>query len=210
MRLRIFACAIALVAALLMTANAALGQHKDDKGKFKEPSPAEMQEMMKKWMEVASPGAGHKPLDGLTGKWETSMKMWMGPGATPMEAKGTAETKWVMEGRFLLQEEAREFMNMPHRSMLFIGYDNFKKKYVLSFLDNMSTAIYHAEGDFDEQKKSLVFLGRMDEPMTGEKNKPVRYVTRFISKDKYVFEAYDLIGTPNEFKAVEVTYTRKQ
>lgn len=210
MKLRIFACAIALVAALLMTVNAALAQQKDEKAKWQNPSPAEMQEMMKKWMEVASPGPGHKHLDQFVGKWDTHMKMWMGPNTTPMETKGTAETRWVFDGRFLLEEGSSEWMNMPHRGMLFIGYDNFKKKYVITFLDNMSTAIHSALGDYDEQKKVMTLLGKMDEPMTGEKDKPVRFVTRVISKDKYVFEAYDLIGTPDEFKAVEVVYTRKK
>jgi Protein of unknown function (DUF1579) len=210
MKLRILACAIALAAALLMTVNAALAQNKDDKAKGNNPSPAEMQEMMKKYMELCTPGPAHKYLDQFVGKWETAMKMWMAKDAPPMEMKGTAETRWVMDGRFLLEEESSQFMNMPHRSMLFIGYDNFKKKYIITFFDNMNTAIYSAEGDLDEKNKVMSLVGKMDDPMTGEKDKTVRYVTRVISKDKYVFEAYDLVGTPNEFKVIEATYTRKK
>src|SRR5215216_3744223 len=141
MKLRIFACTIALAAALLLTVNTALSQDKD-KAKGHEPSPAEMQEMMKKWMEFASPGAAHKFLDAFIGKWETSMRMWMAPGSTPMEAKGSAETRWIMDGRYLLEEGAGQVMGMPYRNMLITGYDNFKKKYVISYLDNMGTGIY--------------------------------------------------------------------
>ena len=45
--------------------------------------------------------------------------------------------------------------------------------------------------------------------MTGERDKLFRSVVRVINKDKYVLESYDLIGTPEEYKAVEITYNRK-
>ena len=209
MKLRMLACTIALAAALLFTVSTALSQHKEDKAKGHEPSPAEMQEMMKKWMEFATPGAAHKFLDVFTGKWETSVRMWMAPDAQPMETKGSAETRWIMDGRYLLEEGSGQVMGMPFRNMLIAGYDNFKKKYVISYLDNLGTGIYGGEGDIDMQKKVMTSLGKMDDPMTGEKDKLVRYVTRLISKDKFVLEMYDLVGKPEEFKAVEITYTRK-
>jgi hypothetical protein len=101
-------------------------------------------------------------------------------------------------------------MWMAWKGMGVTGYDNFKKKYVFTFLDNMGTAILTGEGDFDAKNNVMTSYGKMDEPLTGEKNKTVKYVTRILSKDKHVFEIYDLVGTPHEFKVIEMVYTRKQ
>jgi hypothetical protein len=115
-----------------------------------------------------------------------------------------------MDGRFLLEELTGEVMGMPWRAMSIMGYDNFKKKYIVSHIDNLGTALYTGEGKFDTANKVLTSFGKMDEPMTGEHDKTVKYVTRMLSKDKYIFEIFDEVGGPNEYKAVEITYTRKQ
>ncbi|HXG91680.1 MAG TPA: DUF1579 domain-containing protein [Blastocatellia bacterium] len=208
--MRILVCATLLAVAIVAASAQTIAQQKDNKASRREPSAAEMQEMMKKWMEVASPGPAHRFLDQFAGKWDTVTRVWMSRDAKASEGKGTAETRWVMDGRYLIEEASGQMMGMPHNSLLTIGYDNFKKKYVISYIDNMGTAIYTGEGDLDEATKVMTLYGKMDEPMTGEKDKTVRYVIRVTSKDKYIFEAYDLIGTPHEFKGVEVTYTRRQ
>ncbi|HEX8183806.1 MAG TPA: DUF1579 domain-containing protein [Blastocatellia bacterium] len=211
MKLRILIFTIALACASLLSAERGFSQeHKAGEKNAAKPA-ADMQEMMKKWMECATPGEAHKQLEHLVGKWDTVVKMWwQGPGKPPAETKGASETRWIMDGRFLLEESTGQMMGMPWRGMSIMGYDNFKKKYVVSYIDNMGTAMYTGEGKFDLANKVLTSFGKMDEPMTGERDKPVKYVVRPLSKDKYVFEIFDEVGSPNEFKAVEITYTRKQ
>ncbi len=204
MKLRIFLFAIAIAAALVLSISRTDAQ---DKAK----PDADMQEMMKKWAEVSTPGEGHKMLEQFVGKWDTVIRMWTeGPGKPPAESKGSCETKWVLDGRFLLEEAASQMMGMPYKSMNLIGFDNYKKKYVMSYADNLGTAIYTGEGKLDPSNKVMTSFGKMDEFMTGERDKPVKYVMRISGKDKHVFEIYDEVGSPNEFKAVEITYTRKQ
>jgi Protein of unknown function (DUF1579) len=209
MKMRMLILTTALAIAVILNAGLAAAQQKDGKAKQKEPSASEMQEMMKKWMELGTPGAAHKFLDQLAGKWDITMLMWMAPNTTPNEMKGTSETRWILDGRFLLEEGNSQMMGMPHRSMGLTGYDNFKKKYIISYMDNLGTAIYSAAGELDAAGKVMTLYGKMDEPMTGEKDKTVKYVMRIVSKDKYIFEAYDFVGKPNEFKAMEAIYTRK-
>jgi hypothetical protein len=199
----VMACALAL------TANQTFSQEKV--GNKNEAKPAvDMQEMMKKWAEAARPGEPHKLLDQFVGKWDTATRVWMEPGKPPMETKGTADVKWIMDGRYILEESAGQIMGQPHKGMGITGYDNFKQKYVSSWIENMSTGMYTSEGTVDQSGKVLTLHGKIDEPMTGERDKLVRFVARLISKDKHVFEIYDLVGRPDEFKAVEITYTRKQ
>jgi hypothetical protein len=204
--MRILAFTIAIAGALVLAGADAASQENAPK----QPSPTEMQEMMKKWQEIATPGAGHKVFENLIGKWETTTSMWWSKDSSPQQSKGASDVRWIMDGRYVLEEVSGDMMGMPWRGMGVTGYDNFKKKYVFTFLDNMGTAILTGEGDFDGKKNVLTSYGKMDEPLTGEKNKTVKYVTRILSKDKHVFEIYDLVGTPHEFKVIEIVYTRKQ
>ena len=64
----------------------------------------EMDEMMKKVMEYATPGESHKRLEPLVGKWEFTLRWWMSPQAEPQSSKGTCETKWILGGRYMQQE----------------------------------------------------------------------------------------------------------
>jgi hypothetical protein len=204
--MRILAFTIAIAGALVLAGADAASQENAPK----QPSPAEMQEMMKKWQEIATPGPAHRVFDNLVGKWETTSSMWWSKDSPPQQSKGTSDVRWIMDGRYVLEEVSGDMMGMAWKGMGVTGYDNFKKKYVFTFLDNMGTAILTGEGDFDAKNNVLTSYGKMDEPLTGEKNKTVKYVTRVISKDKHVFEIYDLVGTPHEFKVIEMVYTRKQ
>ena len=86
----------------------------------------------------------------------------------------------------------------------------YKKRYVISHIDNLGTAISSGEGKLDLSKQVMTTFGKMDDPTMDERDKPVKYVTRVVSKDKYVFEIYDEVGSPNEFKMLEITYTRSK
>lgn len=207
MKLRILLFTIAVAGALVLS----VGQtHAQDKAKGEAKLAADMQEIMKKAQEFATPGEGHKLLEPFVGKWDLVTRMWwQGPDKPPNESKGVAERKWVLNGRFLLEESSGDMMGMPYKSMTFLGFDNYKKKYVVSYLDNIGTAMYTGEGKFDPSNKVMTLFGKMDDCVMEERDKPVKYVTRIISKDKIVFEIYDEVGSPNEYKAVEMTYTRK-
>ncbi len=52
--------------------------------------------------------------------------------------------------------------------------------------------------------------GTIDEYLTGEHDKMVKTVWRFISDDKMVLEIHDLPIGENNTKVVEITYTRKK
>ena len=207
MNLRNIFCGMALAVALLFPLNPAFAQENNSGDK----APAMSAEMMKKWAEAATPGEAHKLLNHLVGKWEVTSRMWFeGPGKPPVESKSTSESKWIMDGRFVQEEATAQMMGQTHKSLNITGYDNIRKKYVASHIENMGTAIYSAEGTLDQTGKVMTLFGKFDEPMTGERDKLTKMVIRLIGPDKYIFEMYDLVGTPDEFKAMEMTYVRKR
>lgn len=174
------------------------------------PTPDEMQEMMKKWQESMTPGAEHKHLAYFVGSWTAEMKMWMGgPQAPPETVKGTSTLKAVLGGRFIQQEMKSTMMGQPYIGTGLLGYDNFKKAYVGSWVDNMSTAILTMEGSANADRTVYTLEGKSDDPATGQKDKIMRYVWRILDKKTHVFEIHDLAITTGNTKVIEITYKRK-
>ena len=199
------------------------GEQKGAKGEekgagSKGPSPQEMAEMMKRCLAIGAPGEHHKPLEHFVGTWDLSLKSWMGGPDTPAtESKGTAEVKWILDGRFV-EENVKSEMSMPDetgamKKMAFVGrgvtgYDNFKQKYVSTWVDNMGTQVMLSKGDADPAGRVFTYYAEVDDPMEGKQELMLKEVIRVIDKDKHVFEMYNLSMGDN-FKVMEITYTRK-
>jgi len=199
------------VAALVCTAgfvvNLALAGDKTESKATPAVDP-QMAEMMKKAEAAAAPGAAHKKLEPFVGEWNAEVKMWMSPEAPPTVSKGSAKSTWVMNGRFVQEDFSGEMMGKPFKGMSLTGYDNVRQKYRSVWVDDMSTTIVTSEGDADAAGKVFTFGGNYACAMTGEKNKESTMVYRVLSRDKHVFEMYDL-AEGKKTKVMEITYTRK-
>jgi len=203
--------AAALLAALLSSAFAATAGADPHaaKGKPHEDPPADMAKAFETWQQMSSPGEQHAYLDQFVGDWDTVSKMWMeGPTRPPMESKGTASIKWSFGGRWLEQRNTGNVMGQPMEGVGYTGYDRMRKQFAMVWLDNMSTAVYSAAGSFDPAGKVLSMYGHMDEPMTGEIGKPVKYVLRLVDEDHFSFEIHDLIYGESNTKMVQIDYAR--
>ncbi|TAK67787.1 MAG: DUF1579 domain-containing protein [Bacteroidetes bacterium] len=177
----------------------------------KEMKMPSQEEMMKKWQEAMTPGEQHKKLEGMAGMWDLETKFWMdGPDKPPTVTKGSAEMTMEMDGRFLCQKMKGEMMGMPMTGMGYTGYDNMKKMYWMFWIDNTSTAMFTGEGNFDKEGKTLTMTGKMDDPVTGEMGKTIKYICKMNDKDSWTFEMQDM-SMPGDNKTTGViTYTRKK
>lgn len=162
---------------------------------------------MKRWKDACTPGAPHKLLDRLVGNYDTVTTMTMGPAKS--EEKGTAEFRWLHPGRWIQSESKGTLMGQPIRLTGTWGYDNFKGKYVLSTVDSFQTCMNTGQGLLDRDGTTITFYGTIDEPLTPEQDKPVKYVLRFVDEKSFVFEVHDLAIVPGDTKVFETRYTRK-
>jgi hypothetical protein len=189
----------------LLIAMSAFAQEKGGKP----PSPEDMTKMMAAYEKIGAPGPEHAALAKNVGDWNVDCKFWMDPTQPPMETKGTCTDKAILGGRFIQSDFRSDMMGKPFTGMGLSGYDNFRKKYTQLWMDDMGTMMSTAEGTASPDGKVITFLGKMDDPMMGKKDKPVRYVVTWLNDKSYRFEAFDEAGTPNEFKSMEMVYTKK-
>lgn len=164
--------------------------------------------IMQAWMQAATLGEKHAALARFVGDWEIETKSWMdGPLAPPVVSKGTVETRWLMDGRWLIDKVTAEMMGQPFNGASITGYDNVKKKYVGIWLDSMSTTMMTMEGNLVDPM-TLVMFGRYDDPVSGEHDRLQRFVTRVEGDDRQVMTIHDLSAGVEGMKMMEITYTR--
>ena len=178
-----------------------------------QPNP---QEMMKQMMEMSKLNENHKLLADMNGNWNYTIKFWMNPdpNAPPQESKGTATRKGVMGGRYVVMDvtgkmqmpgENGKMKDMQFKGMGIEGYDNVKKKFVASWIDNMGTGIQFSDGTYDPATKTFTYTSEM-EMVPGMKT-PVREEIKVTDKDHMTLEWYETHGG-QEKKTMEINYTR--
>jgi hypothetical protein len=96
-------------------------------------------------------------------------------------------------------------MDVEFHGMEIDGFDNVKKKFVSSWVDNMGTGIMLSEGTYDAATKTITYTSE-EEPMPGMKMK-VRELVKLTDKDHHTFEFYEDRGG-TEVKTMEITSIR--
>lgn len=180
----------------------------EEESKKKPASQHDHDAMMEKFKEFSTPNENHKVLDPLAGDWDYSIKLWMSPDATPEESKGTSNITWIMGGRFIEQKVEGTSMRQPFEGMGIMGYDNEKKQYQSVWIDNMGTGVMTGSGSYDPNTKTLTDQGTFSCPAEGEKS--YRGVLTMIDNDNFTYEWYMAGPDGNEFRAMEIVYTRKK
>ncbi len=170
---------------------------------------AEEKAAMEAWQKFATPSEGHQKLAGMVGTWDAEVTSWMNPAAPPTKSKATSVNRMVMGGRWVESKFTGDMMGMPFEGLGYDGYDNFKKKYVGTWMDNMSTAVMVTEGTYDAAGKVMTSTSTMDDIMTGKKA-TMRLVTTIVSADEHVFEMYGPDPTGKEVKNMEIRYKRRK
>ena len=201
---------LTVVAACAAVLLAGAGARADQKAKKStttagKPTADQMQQMMAEYEKAATPGAEHKALQEGVGNWTATSKMWMEPGKPPTEAQGTEEVKPALGGRFIQMHFTGNMMGKPFEGMGMEGYDNIKKKWVMTWADSMGTMIVYAEGTGDAKQRT--FTG--EETLPGGQKRPFRWVVKTESKDKHTMEMYAPGMDGKEAKEMEIVYTRK-
>ena len=139
----------------------------------------------------------------------------MSPDGPPAESSGTSVIRTAMDGRYVISDHTGKMqmpgpdgamMDAPFIGMSVEGYDNVKKKFVSSWIDNMSTGIMISEGTYDPASKTITYFAEY-EAMPGMKTK-TRGLLKLTDKNHRTLEFFEDRGG-KEVKTMEIGYTRK-
>jgi hypothetical protein len=181
-----------LAAALSCSCLSSIAQNNDD---------------MKAMMAYSTPGEIHKMLAKSVGVWTATVTMWMQPGAPPTTSIAEANNEMILGGRYLQSKNTGNFGGMPFEGISIIGYDNAKKMFVNSWIDNMGTGMMFLTGKWDPSSQSINLSGSMVDPMSG-KDIPVRETYKIVDDNTQVLEMYSTMAG-KDFKNMEIKFTRK-
>ena len=163
--------------------------------------------MMKAWMTFMTPSEHHKMMAKWDGKWNEDITMWMAPGAPPTKSTAQCENRMILNGLYQESRHTGNFDGMPFEGISTTGYDNARKVFVSSWIDNMGSGMMQMEGTWDATAKAMVMKGTQTDPMTG-KLIPVRETFKIVDDNTQVMEMFET-KDGKERKMMEIKFTRK-
>ncbi len=166
------------------------------------------EEMMKAWTEYMTPGPMHELLSKGAGEWTGDIKMWMDPEQPPTESIGTSVIKPILGGRYFEGRHTGTFNGMDMDGREISGYDNAKKKFFSTWIDNFGTGVMYLEGTYDEGSQTFTYTGTSVDPMTGQ-DVAVKETIKRIDDDHHHMEMF-MTDNGKEFKTMEIDFTRKK
>jgi hypothetical protein len=172
--------------------------------------PVDSATAMKAWTDYAAIGEPHKMMAKANGIWTGTTTSWMADGVPPMTSTSTSTNKMIMDGRYQVTEFSGDMMGMPFKGMGIMGYDNYKKTYFSTWIDNMGSGIMLMEGPWDEASKSITMTGKYKNPANGL-DCEMKEVFKFVDDNTQLMEMYGPDQqTGKQYKTMEIKFSRKK
>ncbi|MFO0849208.1 MAG: DUF1579 domain-containing protein [Gemmataceae bacterium] len=155
----------------------------------------------------AEPQAEHKWLEQLVGEWESEMEGSGGPDQPPVKHTGTETvrslTVWVLC-------ESTMPGDVTMRTVMTLGYDPAKKKFVGTFIGSMMTNLWVYEGELDAGGKVLTLDA--DGPSFTDPGKTTKYkdTIEFLTPDHRTLSSRFLGDDGQWHRFMTAHYRRKK
>lgn len=173
-------------------------------------APLDSATMMKNWESYMTPSDAHKIMASWDGTWNGDITMWQTPDAPPQISKTVSTNKTILGGRYQEAVHNGDMMGMPFEGRSMMGYDNAKKVFTNTWVDNMGTGTMIIEGPWDEATKSMTLRGKVIDPSAGSTNEiDVKEIYKVIDDKNHLMEMYATDKDGKEFKTMEIKFTRK-
>jgi hypothetical protein len=89
----------------------------------------------------------------------------MDPG-NPTKSTATATFKMIFNGLYQLGEYSGIMMGQPFEGQGILAYDNAKKQFVNTWIDNMGSGVVYMTGTLDDKANTLYLRGTQTDPVT--------------------------------------------
>ena len=139
--------------------------------------------------EPSKPEKEHEWLKQLVGEWKTHGKADNGPGQPPFECEGTETTSSIGDLWIVAKGEAHA-AGMNVNSMLTLGYDPEKKKFVGTWVDSTYNHLWKYEGPLDDSGKVLTLMTRGPNMMAPGELTNFKEILELKDKDHKTFTSH--------------------
>ena len=175
-------------------------------GRRRKPAAVDEAAQMEAWQRTMAPGTGHARFDPMVGTWIAKTTMVMGPGAPPMTSEGVSDHRLILGGRYLEQHYRGSAMGMPFEGRGYTAYDNTRKRYVGTWMDNFGTGMMHSVGSGKPSDKRIDFAAESHDPM----GKLVKFDCRLEIQDKdhHTYEMWTKAPNGKRYRCMRIEYTR--
>ena len=156
--------------------------------------------------QMPEPTKEHAWLHQAVGEWDTEGEASMGPDGPKITCKGRETVRAV--GKFwTVTENKMTVMEMPMTGIMTLGYDPEKKKYVGTWVDSMTSHLWHYTGTVDAAGKRLTLEAEGPSMAAPGKLAKYRETIEFTDKDHKVFTSsiQDDDGTWVQFMTMKGT-----
>lgn len=173
---------------------------------------------------LTEPGEHHGHLARLAGDWDLTIRIWPSPDAEPIESAGTAEARWILDGRFLWTIYRAELFGEPFEAWSIEGYDNQAAEYVGTWRDTQGTytLVYRGkcklppleEGETRPTEETVPdgryreMTTRLTDPLSGEVLN-VRTELRIPEDGGFVQESFIVLSPEESLKNLELVGVRR-
>jgi hypothetical protein len=136
--------------------------------------------------EMPEPQKEHEFLQKFVGEWTSEGKGMAGPDQPPMECNGSTASR-MLGGFWIICEGKNEAMGQPMESVMQLGFDTKKGKYIGTWIDSMFNHMWHYEGTVEGDTLTLNAEG----PNMMDPGKMANYrdVFEFKSPDHYTLSS---------------------
>lgn len=168
---------------------------------------AQTPEEMQKWMDYMTPSDVHKMMAAADGEWNMEIQMWMDPNAPAQTMKASCVNKMILGGRYQQSINTGSYNGMPFEGHSLTGWDNARKIFVSTWVDNMGTGVMYMEGPWNEATKTIEQKGKMTDPMTG-KITDVRQTLKMVDNNTQLMQQFGM-KDGKEYLSMEIKFIRK-
>lgn len=135
-------------------------------------------------MKMSPSAKEHEWLAQLAGEWDLELEMLMGPDQPSMKSRGLDVSRLV--GGYWLVSEGKN-LDFPYDCRLTLGFDVERKKYVGTWVDSMSSHLWHYVGEVDATGRTLTLETEGPFPSVPGRKTKFREVTELTSPDERIF-----------------------
>jgi hypothetical protein len=165
---------------------------------------------MKNWIAYATPGEMQKMMASWNGTWNGKVRMWQKPGLPADSSNLTTTNKMIMNGRYQVSNHSGSMMGMPFEGMGTLAYDNAKRIFISTWIDNMGSGLMTMEGTWDPGSKTMTMTGKGVDPASGTgREVNMREIFKVMDDNHQLMEMYGPDSSGREYKVMEIAFTKK-